>query len=232
MKHTILIVLSAMLSSCIGTDIGGTLHDMGLSEPKTLPSGDVPEGDHFYPYTVELYQLNGEHYVEAPIVYVPQQGIWIECYCPLNNRNAMCTYRTPTTYTEMKALPVQYHYFHIKTFKYNELKSLRNAPHREFQTQQWIASRDISHVKDFDKIQAKHLGKLKLDDRTAHELAMKLPVQRTWYNHALRPLAYVGRVIDTASIFTIGTITFPIIAGLNPECLSPNHDITGCHRDE
>ena len=105
-------------------------------------------------------------------------------------------------------------------------------PHFFIHLIQWIASRYISHAKDFDKKQAKHLGTLELNDWTAHELAMKLPVQRTWDNEALRPLAYVGNVIDTASIFTIGTLTFPIIAGLNPECLQPNHDITDCHRSE
>lgn len=232
MKHIITILLGGMLSSCIGTDIGGTLHDMGLSEPKTLPSGEVPDGQYHYPYTVELYQLNGEHYVEAPIVYVPQKGIWIECYCPLNNIHSMCTYRTPATYTEMKSLPVQHHYFHIKNLKYTVLKSAHNTSHRNFKADEWINSKDITHVEKFDKKQAKYLGTMKLNDWTAHNLAMILPVQRTWYNEALRPLSYVGKVIDTASIFTIGTLTFPIIATLNPECLQPNHDITGCHRDD
>lgn len=239
MKRAILIAAGAMLNACIGTDIGGTLYDMGLSEPKTLPCGEMPEGEHGYPYEVELYQFNGQYYVEAPIVYVPQKGIWVECYSPLNCLNAMCTYRTPATYTEMKTLPIQHHYFLLDELKKTDFKLTRQAQYSKGASEQvWVVPHGIKHnaitlADPFDKSRAKHLGKLTLHAFEAHELAMRLPVQRTWYNKVLRPFAYVGKVIDTASVLTLGTLTLPIIAVFEqPECLRPNFDYTGKHRSD
>lgn len=202
-----------LLSNCISTDLACSISNIGRTEPKVLPSGeastDISIG---FPYAVDIYRKNGETYAEVPIVYVAQDTAFIEYKSGFNNRYRWCTYRHIPTYEEMKQLPVEKHIFRIVRQKYT-------APRITY----------IGPAESFDKIGASYLGKKEMG-YDAHGFALCLPVRREWYNYALRPLAFAGAVVDIASIFTLGALTFPIVSGFSPEWAEPNYDISGIHR--
>ncbi len=207
---------AAILSSCISTDIAGSISNIGRTEPKVLPCGeasaDIREG---FPYAVDLYRKNGETYAEVPIVYVAQDTAFIEYVSGLNNRYCWCTYRHIPTYAEMKQLPEEKHIFRIAPQKYSPPRITYIGP-----------------AESFDKTEASYLGKQNMRGIEAHSFALHLPVRREWYNYALRPLAFAGTVIDAAAFFTLGTLTFPIVSGLDPEWAEPNYDISGIRRTD
>lgn len=210
------ILPAVLLSSCISTDIAGSISDIGRTEPKVLPAGeastDIREG---FPYAIDFYSKNGETYAEVPIVYVARDTAFIEYISGLNNKYCWCTYRHIPTYEEMKHLPVEKHIFRIAQQKYS-------MPGITY----------IGPAENFDKKGATHLGKQKMHGMTVHRFALHLPVRREWYNYALQPLAFAGAAVDIASFFTLGALTFPIVTGLDPEWAEPNYDISGIYRGD
>ena len=222
MKYLYLILSTILLSSCIRTDIGGTLADVGLTIPKAVPTkpDNIPVLG--YHYTAQAYELNDEYYLEVPAVYVPQQGIGIEFLCPLAPPDTLLTYRKPLSLEELKALPSQ-----ILTFKMSAI------PTRTKTAEQAIIGplpADCEYVETFDKAHAKPLGTLTCSNRFIHPLMLKAPIQRTWYNYALRPFAHVFRIVDSASIFTLGPLSIPFVELWGPDLLEPYRDNTGPYR--
>lgn len=221
MKILPLIFTAILLSACIRTDIGGTLADIGLTVPKAQPTSpnDIPVLG--YHYTAQAYELNGEYYLEFPAVYVPQRGIGIEFLSPLTNPEAPPTYRRPLSYEELRALPTK-----MLTFKMPVIPTTKD----EGNAITGPVPSSCQYVESFNKAQAKPLGVHTCSPRFVHALMLQAPIERTWYNYALRPLAHVFRFVDAASIFTLGPVSLPFVTLWEPDFLNPYIDNTGPYR--